>query len=482
MFRYSSFLDTLLKAMTHKYIRRIPKGVTKTGATKYMYYYAGQEGHGKGIAHDEELTAGASFAFGEHGKTRYHAHIVLEAGDKITIQYDDGDKKGQKVTMSKKEFRDLLHKEHASAIQGAKEKAAKQLKDFKAGKEKGVKVKQSTLDKLEERVQNLDALVPTAKEDEQSPFTQFAMSTPTNYDDINKINEALSKTATTLDTREKTINFLTAYKEHVTDILRTLDKVVTTQDLNKEFGKLTTMLQDRSDLLLRMAKNDYQRIRVNIPLITRENLEISGVRKDLEDRIDYDIFLINKMSEDVSPQYMEEVQFFYEGVLRRKEMEDARKEKPFVVSSEMQSFIDRPFLTASSSEHIYQIPSVIYRQQADSVIDFYLSHNMGKKFAKIPNIREVLKDQIERRVDKESIINMNNIDDIRAHIRALPSDNKSITFEKMPVLQTEEALNKLFDIASLDKLKNKLDSMSASVNKALFKDHAAHMLKALKKR
>ena len=165
MFRYSLFLDTLLKAMTHKYIRRIPKGVTKTGATKYMYYYAGQEGHGKGIAHDEELTAGASFAFGEHGKTRYHAHIVLEAGDRITIQYDDGDKKGQKETMSKKEFRDLLHKEHASAIQGAKEKAAKQLKDFQAGKEKGVKVKQSTLDKLEQRVKNLDALAPTAKEE-----------------------------------------------------------------------------------------------------------------------------------------------------------------------------------------------------------------------------------------------------------------------------------------------------------------------------
>ena len=40
MFRYSSFLDTLLKAMTHKYIRRVPKGVTKTGKTKYMYYYA----------------------------------------------------------------------------------------------------------------------------------------------------------------------------------------------------------------------------------------------------------------------------------------------------------------------------------------------------------------------------------------------------------------------------------------------------------
>jgi hypothetical protein len=166
MFRYSFIIDSLIKAMTHKYIRRIPKGVTKTGATKYIYYYAGQEGHGKGIAHDEELTAGASFAFGEHEKTRYHMHIVLEAGDKLTLKYDDGDKKGQTVTMTKKEFRDLLHKEHASSIQSAKEKAHKQLKDFQAGKEKGVKVKQSTLDKLEQRVKNIDELAPTKEENE----------------------------------------------------------------------------------------------------------------------------------------------------------------------------------------------------------------------------------------------------------------------------------------------------------------------------
>ena len=49
MFNYTQFTNDLIKAMTHKYVRRIPKGVTKTGATKYMYYYAGQEGHGKGL-------------------------------------------------------------------------------------------------------------------------------------------------------------------------------------------------------------------------------------------------------------------------------------------------------------------------------------------------------------------------------------------------------------------------------------------------
>ena len=166
MFRYSYIIDSLLKAMTHKYVRRIPKGVTKTGATKYMYFYAGQEGHGKGVAHEEELVTGASFAFGEHGKTRYHAHITKVDGDKLTIKYDDGDKKGTEETMTKKQFQALVHGEHATGIKQAKEKAEKQLKDFQAGKEKGVKVKQETLDKLEQRVKNLDALAPTAQEDD----------------------------------------------------------------------------------------------------------------------------------------------------------------------------------------------------------------------------------------------------------------------------------------------------------------------------
>ena len=158
MFRYSLFLDTLIKAMTHKYIRRVPKGVTKTGATKYAYFYAGQEGHGKGVAHESELIEGSAFAFGEHGKTRYHAHISKVDGDKITVKYDDGAKKGQEETMTKKQFQDLVHGEHKEAIKQAQTKAEKQLKDFKAGKEKGVKVKQETIDKLEQRVKNLDAL------------------------------------------------------------------------------------------------------------------------------------------------------------------------------------------------------------------------------------------------------------------------------------------------------------------------------------
>ncbi len=194
MFRYSFLIDSLLKAMGHKYIRRVPKGVTKTGKTKYMYFYAGQEGHGRGIAHEEELVTGASFAFGEHGKTRYHAHITKVDGDKLTIKYDDGDKKGTEETMTKKQFQALVHGEHKEAIKQAQVKAEKQLKDFQAGKEKGVKVKQSTLDKLESQVNKLKEIsgdnAITKKKEEY--ITKYK-NTVKNLVDVYKVIGALTQ-------------------------------------------------------------------------------------------------------------------------------------------------------------------------------------------------------------------------------------------------------------------------------------------------
>ena len=84
MFSFYSVILDLIKARTHKYIRRIPVGATKTGATKYRYFYHGQEGHGQGIAHESELVIGASFAFGE-GDNKYHAHITKVDGSNIII-------------------------------------------------------------------------------------------------------------------------------------------------------------------------------------------------------------------------------------------------------------------------------------------------------------------------------------------------------------------------------------------------------------
>jgi len=164
MFRYSLFLDTLFKAMTHKYIRRVPKGVTKTGKTKYVYFYAGQEGHGKGIGHESELVQGSSFAFGEVGKTRYHAHITKVDGDKVTVKYDDGDKKGTEETMTKKQFQALVHGEHKANISLSYNKAKKQLEDFIDMRKHGRNVTQETIDKLQYQVSKLSYIVSEDKD------------------------------------------------------------------------------------------------------------------------------------------------------------------------------------------------------------------------------------------------------------------------------------------------------------------------------
>jgi hypothetical protein len=158
MLSFYTFAIDLIKARTHKYIRRVPIGATKTGGTKYMYYYQGQEAHGQGMGHESELVEGSSFAFGE-GENRHHVHIKAVNGDKLTIEYDDGDKKGTKETLSKTEFQNRIHKEHATSIEQAKQKAKKQLESFEQMKTRGAKVKQTTIEKLKAQVDKIDKLV-----------------------------------------------------------------------------------------------------------------------------------------------------------------------------------------------------------------------------------------------------------------------------------------------------------------------------------
>ena len=214
MFRYSSFLDTLLKAMTHKYIRRVPKGVTKTGKTKYMYFYAGQEGHGRGIASEDELVEGSSFAFGEFGKTRHHAHISKVDGDKITVKYDDGAKKGQEETMTKKQFQALVHGEHKESITQARDKSKKQLERFQEMKDKGANVKESTLAKLSSHVQKLQAILDLYKEPAKveaswmSEKEQQLFEKQNNLFNLLKDDKVLSAVLNTKDTDINLVPFL----------------------------------------------------------------------------------------------------------------------------------------------------------------------------------------------------------------------------------------------------------------------------------
>ena len=197
MFRYSFLIDSLLKAMGHKYIRRVPKGVTKTGATKYMYFYAGQEGHGKGIGHESELVTGASFAMGE-GDQRHHAHISKVDGDKVTVRYDDGAKKGTEETMTKKQFQSMIHGEHKEAIKQVQ--AKREQKEYKqkqkATKAPNLKNPKPSIPKINhekiavKRAKVVNTIVDTLA---SMPSLEDQLKAFINNNDPNALSEMLSK-------------------------------------------------------------------------------------------------------------------------------------------------------------------------------------------------------------------------------------------------------------------------------------------------
>ncbi len=251
--------------MTHKYIRRVPKGVTKTGKTKYMYFYAGQEGHGRGIAHESELVEGASFAFGELGKTRYHAHISKVDGDKITVKYDDGAKKGTEETMTKKQFQTLVHGEHATGIKEAQAKADKQLKDFQAGKEKGVKVKQSTLDRLAQRVANLKDLVSHI--DQPAPIEAPWMS-----ERERRVFEGQNRLFTLLENKEIT-EALLHDRTNGPIVLDMMKNVITAifkyKDTSKMLKKDLKILIDANRLAYKTRKITYNQVDTTIMTLSQ---------------------------------------------------------------------------------------------------------------------------------------------------------------------------------------------------------------------
>ena len=109
MFSFYAVILDLIKARTHKYVRRIPVGATKTGATKYRYFYTNATASVQ--VKDEHLKQGASFAFGD-GENRHHAHIVEAVGDKIKVKYDDGEHKGKIEEFTKDAFKEKFSKQH----------------------------------------------------------------------------------------------------------------------------------------------------------------------------------------------------------------------------------------------------------------------------------------------------------------------------------------------------------------------------------
>jgi len=150
MFTFGSWVSDLLKARGHRYIKRIP--YMSGGKRRYRYIYKVTHTHRGRQAFDaEHLDIGTAFALHTEAGAEFHGHITAVQGDQITYRIDDGERKGESVTVSKSELLSQLNDVHGieSKLNAEREKLRSQIKIAKEkGSEKQVK-------RLEERLARL---------------------------------------------------------------------------------------------------------------------------------------------------------------------------------------------------------------------------------------------------------------------------------------------------------------------------------------
>ena len=159
-------LDFLSKAAGHKYIRRIP--YTSGGKLRYRYIYkVTHTAGGKHALHEDDVTVGAAFMLGTDKGSEVHAHVKSVDGDKVTVEYDDGPRKGEKETMSKRDLLAKLDAAHgiSAALQSEREKQAKVVSELRASgaSEKQIAREQARLDRLGVEAKEPEAEKPAPK-------------------------------------------------------------------------------------------------------------------------------------------------------------------------------------------------------------------------------------------------------------------------------------------------------------------------------
>lgn len=105
------------KAAGHKYIRRVPTGKERP---KYRYFYAVTGG--RGLGHESEIQVGAAFKVPHAGKEG-HFHVTAINGDKVTIRHDES---GHEEPITKEALQQLLHQQHAEAIEQKRQKLGRE--------------------------------------------------------------------------------------------------------------------------------------------------------------------------------------------------------------------------------------------------------------------------------------------------------------------------------------------------------------------
>ena len=130
---FTAWVDSLLKAAGHKYIKRIP--YQSQGKMRYRYiYHVGQMHHGKHVLDPDHMVEGAAFMLSTHAGKEVHAHILSSDGADVTYILDDGPRKGQKVTESKEALAKRLNDTHgvSAALKEQRAVHAKKIEDLRA--------------------------------------------------------------------------------------------------------------------------------------------------------------------------------------------------------------------------------------------------------------------------------------------------------------------------------------------------------------
>jgi hypothetical protein len=97
---FQNFVRAFLKAVGHRYIKRIPYNTPK--GRRYRYIYRTTSTHRGRHAFDEaHLVEGTKFALHGEGESEFHGHITKVKGDQITYVIDDGPRKGEEVTTTR---------------------------------------------------------------------------------------------------------------------------------------------------------------------------------------------------------------------------------------------------------------------------------------------------------------------------------------------------------------------------------------------
>lgn len=123
MFTFQQWLtDYIVKAAGHKYIKRIP--YQRGGKLRYRYVYkVGSRKRGKGLTNEAHIVPRAKFMFHTASGAEIHGEVVAVSGDKVTILYDDGPKKGQKETLTRARLANILEETHGDVVSPTQKKS-----------------------------------------------------------------------------------------------------------------------------------------------------------------------------------------------------------------------------------------------------------------------------------------------------------------------------------------------------------------------